>query len=58
MLLCRAWEIQRGFAEISRHWSSGGWKRRGWVTAKQVANTRTWKQLDKLRKRGAAAKKR
>jgi DNA polymerase (family 10) len=33
--------------------------RRGWVTAKQVANTRTWKQLDKLRKRGkAAAKKR
>jgi DNA polymerase (family 10) len=32
--------------------------RRGWVTAKQVANTRSWKQLDKLRKRGAAAKKR
>ena len=27
--------------------------RRGWVTAKQVANTRTWKQVDKLRKRGA-----
>jgi DNA polymerase (family 10) len=26
--------------------------RRGWVTAKQVANTRTWKQVDKLRKRG------
>jgi DNA polymerase (family X) len=32
--------------------------RRGWVTAEQVANTRSWKQLDKLRKRGAAAKKR
>jgi DNA polymerase (family X) len=32
--------------------------RRGWVTAEQVANTRTWKQLDKLRKRGAAAKRR
>jgi DNA polymerase (family 10) len=29
--------------------------RRGWVTKKQVANTRTWKQLDKLRKRGKAA---
>jgi DNA polymerase (family 10) len=27
--------------------------RRGWVTAGQVANTRTWKQVDKLRKRGA-----
>jgi len=27
--------------------------RRGWVTKKQVANTRTWKQLDKLRKRGS-----
>jgi DNA polymerase (family 10) len=26
--------------------------RRGWVTAKQVANTRAWKQVDKLRKRG------
>jgi DNA polymerase (family 10) len=25
--------------------------RRAWVTADQVANTRTWKQLDKLRKR-------
>ena len=25
--------------------------RRGWVTAAQVANTRTWKQLDRLRKR-------
>jgi DNA polymerase (family 10) len=25
--------------------------RRAWVTAPQVANTRTWKQLDKLRKR-------
>jgi DNA polymerase (family X) len=32
--------------------------RRGWVTAEQVANTRSWKELDKLRKRGAAAKKR
>jgi DNA polymerase (family 10) len=28
--------------------------RRGWVTKQQVANTRTWKQLDKLRKRGSA----
>ena len=27
--------------------------RRGWVTAGQVANTRPWKQVDKLRKRGA-----
>jgi DNA polymerase (family 10) len=26
--------------------------RRAWLTKKQVANTRTWKQLDKLRKRG------
>ena len=26
--------------------------RRAWVTKAQVANTRTWKQLDKLRKRG------
>jgi DNA polymerase (family 10) len=26
--------------------------RRGWVTKKDVANTRTWAQLDKLRKRG------
>jgi DNA polymerase (family 10) len=25
--------------------------RRAWVTKAQVANTRTWKQLDKLRKR-------
>src|SRR3954463_14333696 len=31
--------------------------RRAWVTAKQVANTRTWKQVDKLRKRGKAAAK-
>jgi DNA polymerase (family X) len=26
--------------------------RRGWVTATQVANTRPWKELDRLRKRG------
>ena len=26
--------------------------RRGWVTAARVANTRPWKELDKLRKRG------
>jgi DNA polymerase (family X) len=26
--------------------------RRAWLTKEQVANTRTWKQLDKLRKRG------
>jgi DNA polymerase (family 10) len=25
--------------------------RRAWLTKAQVANTRTWKQLDKLRKR-------
>jgi DNA polymerase (family X) len=25
--------------------------RRAWLTAEQVANTRPWKQLDKLRKR-------
>jgi DNA polymerase (family 10) len=25
--------------------------RRGWVTAAQVANTRPWKELDRLRKR-------
>jgi DNA polymerase (family 10) len=31
--------------------------RRGWVTAAQVANTRPWKELDKLRKRGAAKTK-
>jgi DNA polymerase (family 10) len=24
--------------------------RRAWLTAEQVANTRTWKQLDKLRR--------
>jgi DNA polymerase (family 10) len=28
--------------------------RRGWLTAKQVANTRRWPQLDKLRKRSRA----
>jgi DNA polymerase (family 10) len=28
--------------------------RRAWLTADQVANTRTWKQLAKLRKRGRA----
>jgi DNA polymerase (family 10) len=28
--------------------------RRGWVSAAQVANARPWKELDKLRKRGAA----
>ena len=27
--------------------------RRAWLTKKQVANTRTWKQLLKLRGRGA-----
>jgi DNA polymerase (family 10) len=27
--------------------------RRGWLTKKQVANTREWKALDKLRKRGS-----
>jgi len=27
--------------------------RRGWLTKADVANTRTWKQLDKLRKRGS-----
>jgi DNA polymerase (family 10) len=27
--------------------------RRAWLTPKQVANTREWKALDKLRKRGA-----
>ena len=27
--------------------------RRAWLTPEQVANTRTWKQLTKLRKRGA-----
>ena len=27
--------------------------RRGWVTAAQVANTRPWKELDRMRKRGA-----
>jgi DNA polymerase (family 10) len=26
--------------------------RRGWLTAEQVANTRPWAELDKLRKRG------
>jgi DNA polymerase (family 10) len=31
--------------------------RRGWVSAAQVANTRPWKELDKLRKRGAAKPK-
>jgi DNA polymerase (family 10) len=30
--------------------------RRGWVTAGQVANTRPWKELDSLRKRGARAR--
>jgi DNA polymerase (family 10) len=30
--------------------------RRGWVTAAQVANTRPWKELDALRKRGARAR--
>src|SRR4029079_17380479 len=29
--------------------------RRAWLTKQQVANTRTWKQLDKLRKRGRKA---
>ena len=29
--------------------------RRGWLTRPQVANTRTWKELDKLRKRSALA---
>jgi DNA polymerase (family 10) len=29
--------------------------RRAWLTKEQVANTRTWKQLDKLRKRGRKA---
>ncbi|HEX6459100.1 MAG TPA: DNA polymerase/3'-5' exonuclease PolX [Thermoleophilaceae bacterium] len=32
--------------------------RRGWVTAAQVANTRPWKELDELRKRGAAKRAR
>jgi DNA polymerase (family 10) len=27
--------------------------RRGWVTAEQVANTRSWPELDRLRKRGS-----
>jgi DNA polymerase (family X) len=31
--------------------------RRGWVSAKQVANTRPWPELDKLRKRGRAKAK-
>jgi DNA polymerase (family X) len=30
--------------------------RRGWVTAGQVANTRSWRELDALRKRGARAR--
>ena len=30
--------------------------RRGWLTAAQVANTRSWPELDALRKRGARAK--
>jgi len=30
--------------------------RRAWVTAGQVANTRSWPELDALRKRGAAAR--
>jgi DNA polymerase (family 10) len=29
--------------------------RRAWVTPQDVANTRTWKQLDKLRKREGRA---
>ena len=28
--------------------------RRGWLTKEQVANTRTWRQLDKMRKRSGA----
>ena len=31
--------------------------RRGWVTAASVGNTRPWKELDKLRKRGGSKKK-
>jgi DNA polymerase (family 10) len=31
--------------------------RRGWVRAEQVANTRSWAELDALRKRGSRAKK-
>jgi DNA polymerase (family 10) len=31
--------------------------RRGWLTKEHVANTRSWKQLDKLRKRGRARPK-
>ena len=30
--------------------------RRGWLTATQVANTRSWEELDALRKRGAPAR--
>jgi DNA polymerase (family X) len=30
--------------------------RRGWLTAAQVANTRSWEELDALRKRGARAR--
>jgi DNA polymerase (family 10) len=30
--------------------------RRAWLTKDQVANTRTWKQLDKLRKRGSRSR--
>jgi DNA polymerase (family X) len=29
--------------------------RRGWVTAAQVANTRPWKEVDRMRKRAASA---
>jgi DNA polymerase (family 10) len=32
--------------------------RRGWLTKENVANTRTWKQLAKLRKRARAARRR
>ncbi|HET8673658.1 MAG TPA: DNA polymerase/3'-5' exonuclease PolX [Thermoleophilaceae bacterium] len=32
--------------------------RRGWVTADQVANTRPWPELDAMRKRSAAARRR
>ena len=31
--------------------------RRAWLTTEQVANTRTWQQLDKLRKRGQDARR-
>jgi DNA polymerase (family 10) len=32
--------------------------RRAWLTKENVANTRTWRQLDKLRKRSRTAAKR